>query len=114
MTQQGLSSGKKRRTQTDGLVASALDRSVVLRISIYGAFAAVLGLLVMGAGRQDGPALEAGQGVLVGLLVLIMVVMVLAGIVGFYIGVKRVQNLGMSGWASKALASEPKAKSVGL
>jgi putative nucleotidyltransferase with HDIG domain len=76
LTQQGLSSGKKRRTQTDGLVASTLDRSVVLRISIYGAFAAVMGLLVMGAGRQDGPALEAGQGILVSLLVLIMVVMV--------------------------------------
>jgi uncharacterized membrane protein YhaH (DUF805 family) len=28
-----------------------------------------------------------------------MVVAAIGGIVGFYIGVKRVQNLGMSGWA---------------
>ena len=74
MTQQGLSSGKRRRTQADGLVASTLDRSALLRVSIYGAFAVVVGLLVLGASRHEGSSLQAGQGVLVSILVLAMVV----------------------------------------
>lgn len=47
LTQKGLSSGKKRRTQADGPVASTLDRSTSLRYSIYGAFAVVVSGLVL-------------------------------------------------------------------
>lgn len=74
LTQKGLSSGKKRRTQSDGSVVDSLDRSAVLRFSIYGGFAAIFSLLVLVATRGTGAELEVGHGILVGLLLLAMVV----------------------------------------
>lgn len=47
LTQKGLSSGKKRRTQADGPVVTTLDKSTALRYSIYTSFAVVVGLLVL-------------------------------------------------------------------
>lgn len=74
LTQQGLSSGKRRRTQADGSMVDSLDRSMVLRYSIYGGFMAIFCLLVLEASRSFGPTLEGGPGILVALLMLVMVV----------------------------------------
>ncbi|NNC88775.1 MAG: HDIG domain-containing protein [Akkermansiaceae bacterium] len=76
LTQKGLSSGKKRRTQTDGLVASTLDRSHVVRFGIYAVFGALLSVMVLlssgSTGFRDLPA----QGILVALVVLAMMLAV--------------------------------------
>ena len=74
LTQKGLSSGKKRRTQADGSVVDSLDRSAVLKFSIYGGFAAIFSLLILVASRGSGTGPEAGYGILVGLLLLSMIV----------------------------------------
>lgn len=58
LTQKGLSSGKKRRTQADGPVVSTLDRSPSLRYSIYASFAVVVGLLVLNFVKMSGEGLD--------------------------------------------------------
>lgn len=63
---------------------------VGLQIGMTIAAYIMLFVVVIGAG-----ALDSGGGAFAGL----MLVMVLAAVAGIYIGVKRVQNLGMSGWA---------------
>ncbi|MCH2064355.1 MAG: HDIG domain-containing protein [Roseibacillus sp.] len=56
LTQKGLSSGKKRRTQTDGPVAIRLDRSTVIRYSVYVVFALFVSVMAFNFanGRVDG------------------------------------------------------------
>ncbi|MDP6208038.1 MAG: hypothetical protein QGG01_07020, partial [Roseibacillus sp.] len=54
LSQKGLSSGKKRRTQADGPVASRLDRSTVLRYSVYGAFALLTAALAFHFATDSG------------------------------------------------------------
>ena len=74
LTREGLSSGKKRRTQADGQMAKNMDRSTVLRFSIYGAFAVFLGVMVLATRTDSG--LQTGQAILVGILTLAMAVVV--------------------------------------
>ena len=56
LTQKGLSSGKKRRTQADGPVAIRLDRSTVIRYSVYAGFALFVSVLAFNFanGGADG------------------------------------------------------------
>jgi putative nucleotidyltransferase with HDIG domain len=54
LTQQGLSSGKKRRTRSDGPVSSTLDRSLVVRIAVYCMFAALVMVLVLLSAGENG------------------------------------------------------------
>jgi len=56
-------------------VVDSLDRSAVLKFSIYGGFAAIFSLLILVASRGSGTGPEAGHGILVGLLLLSMIVM---------------------------------------
>jgi len=74
LTQQGLSSGKKRRTQAEGAVVDSLDRSAVLRYSIYGGFAALFSLFVLMAAKGPEAPLVVEHGILVGILMMVMVV----------------------------------------
>ena len=75
LTQKGLSSGKKRRTQADGPVAITLDRSTVLRYSMYGAFALLVAILVFNFSNQSGEGLHPVAAVVSSLLVVAMAVL---------------------------------------
>jgi len=75
LTKQGLSSGKKRRTQSDGLVVSTLDRSLALRYSIYGAFGVVLSVLALNFSRNSGEGIAPIHGILSGLIAAAMAVL---------------------------------------
>ena len=59
LVQQGLSSGKKRRTNTDGGALAAMDRSLIVRGALYVGFS--LGMLALFSGLQhvDSRAAEA-------------------------------------------------------
>ena len=76
LTQRGLSSGKKRRTQPDGRVVGTLDRSGTVRYAIYGAFAVIVCLLVLNAPRGNGLALEPPHEIVASLISVVMAVMV--------------------------------------
>lgn len=75
LTQKGLSSGKKRRTQADGPVAITLDRSTILRYSMYGAFALLVAILVFNFSNQSGEGLHPVAAVVSSLLVVAMAVL---------------------------------------
>ena len=63
LTQQGLSSGKKRRTHSDRALAAGLDRSIVIRYGLYlsfALFAAVLAFNFVGTAFSGGASLRAG------------------------------------------------------
>ena len=49
LARKGLSSGKKRRVQNDDAVSLSLDRSAVVRFSLYLAFCVSSGVMVMGS-----------------------------------------------------------------
>ena len=50
LVQKGLSSGKKRRTSTDGGALAAMDRSLIVRGALYVGFS--LGMLALFSGLQ--------------------------------------------------------------
>ena len=54
LTQKGLSSGKKRRTQADGPVAVSLDRSNIVRYSVYALFVVCAALLAFDHAETSG------------------------------------------------------------
>ena len=74
LTQKGLSSGKKRRTQADGPVAITLDRSTVLRYSMYGAFALLVAVLVFNFTNGSGEGLHPVAAVVSSLFLVAMAV----------------------------------------
>jgi len=74
LSKKGLSSGKKRRTQADGPVASRLDRSAVLRYSVYGAFALLMAALAFHFANDGGEGSRPFSTVLSSLLVVGMAV----------------------------------------
>ncbi|MFP6883510.1 MAG: HDIG domain-containing protein [Roseibacillus sp.] len=74
LSKKGLSSGKKRRTQADGPVASRLDRSTVLRYSVYGAFALLMAALAFHFANGGGEGARPFSTVLSSLLVVAMAV----------------------------------------
>lgn len=76
LTQKGLSSGKKRRTQADGPVASTLDRSTSLRYVIYGSFAAVIGILVLDFAKSTGHGPAPFNAILSSLMVVAMAILI--------------------------------------
>ena len=76
LTQKGLSSGKRRRTQADGPVASTLDRSSALRYSIYGAFAVVVSGLVLNYAKSMEQGSQSTHLILSSLMVVAMTVLV--------------------------------------
>ena len=82
-----LGSGAQAYTPYPGIGRLAY---VGLQIAITLVAYAILFVVFLGAG-----AAESLGGMIGGLLLVI----VLAGVAGLYLGVKRVQNLGMSGWA---------------
>ena len=59
MVQQGLSSGKKRRTSTDGGVLGAMDRSLIVRGALYLGFALGMVGLFFGVENVDSRVPEA-------------------------------------------------------
>ena len=77
LTQKGLSSGKKRRTQADGPVASTLDRSKAVRYSIYGSFALFVSILVLNFTNGTGSGPDPAYAIISCLLVVAMAVAVL-------------------------------------
>ena len=72
LTQQGMSSGRKRRTADDAAVAHRLDRNAPLRFAIYGCFGVVLAMLVANAPAGSWAFGHPAPAVLVVLLGLIM------------------------------------------
>lgn len=76
LTQQGLSSGKKRRTQTDGAVVTTLDRTAAVRYLIYGGFAALIGLLAYHFAKGAEGGLDPGSAVISSLMAVVMALVV--------------------------------------
>ena len=75
LTQKGLSSGRKRRTRADGPVAITLDRSTVLRYSMYGAFALLVAILVFNFTNGSGEGLHPVAGVISSLFLVAMAIL---------------------------------------
>jgi putative nucleotidyltransferase with HDIG domain len=67
-----MSSGKKRRTTSEGVMTSKLDQSALLRYWIYGLFSVLVAILVSSAPSGSPFYDEPAQGVLVVTLALIM------------------------------------------
>ena len=76
LTQQGMSSGRKRRTTAEDAVSARIDNSAPLRFGIYGAFGVVLAVLVASAPRGSWAYGHPAQAVLVVALSLVMALVV--------------------------------------
>ncbi len=74
LAQQGLSSGKKRRVNTENAVVQALEDSIWLKISLYATFAVGTGVLVLGASSGTAFAIDPIKGALYGFIIAIMAI----------------------------------------
>ena len=71
LTQQGLSSGRKRRVHIENAVVQALEDSLALKISLYATFAVGTGVLVLRASADTAFSADPIKGALYGFIIAI-------------------------------------------